>query len=160
MNAMKLRPHHVLDILTTYGHGGQFTPHPYGHAVHLVAATMLSGLDLEVRFVIDADEICVPCKHLLPNGKCADVLHQLSPPISKQKYNDELDSRLFEYLGLGASPVMTLREYLEIVNNHLPGLEKICTHPKENQQERLKGLQEGLTKLGIRGHDQTAPVRP
>ena len=26
---MKLRPHHLLDIITEYGAGGQFEPHPY-----------------------------------------------------------------------------------------------------------------------------------
>ena len=156
MNTMKLRPHHVLDIVTDYGHGKKFSPHPYGHAVHIVAATILSNLEMEVEFVIGADEICRPCKHLQSDGQCGDVLHQLDPPISKQKYNDELDCRLFDYLGLASSRVMTIREYLEIVNENLPGLEKICTHPKQNQQERLKGLQDGLTELGISQYGKTA----
>lgn len=149
MSTIKLRPHHVLDIITSYGHSDKFEPHPYGHAVHVVAATILTNLEQEVEFVIGADEICHPCKHLQSNGQCGDIVHQLDPPISKQKYNDELDNRLFDDLGLPSSGTMTIREYLEIVNKKLPGLEKICTHPKENQQERLMGLQEGLTKLGV-----------
>ena len=156
MNTMKLRPHHVLDIITSYGHGQKFEAHPYGHAVHTVAATILADLELKVEFVIGSDEICRPCKYLQSNGQCGDVLHQLDPPISKQEYNDKLDCRLFDYLGLTSSKVMTIREYLEIVNENVPGLEKICTHPKENQQERLKGLQDGLTELGISQYGKTA----
>lgn len=156
VNTMRLRPHHVLDIITSHGCGQEFEPHPYGHAVHTVAATILSNLELEVEFVIGADEICRPCKHLQFNGQCDDVLNQLDPPISKQKYNDELDSRLFDYLGFASSRVMTIREYLEIVDKNLPGLEEICTHPKQNQQKRLMGLQAGLTRLGISTHDNTA----
>jgi hypothetical protein len=46
--------------------------------------------------------------------------------------------------------VITICEYLEAVNKKVPGIEKICTHPKEDQQERLNGLISGLTKLGLR----------
>ena len=37
MTAMRLRPHHILDIISSYGHGAEFRPSPYGHAVHTVA---------------------------------------------------------------------------------------------------------------------------
>jgi hypothetical protein len=46
--------------------------------------------------------------------------------------------------------VITTREYLETVDKKVPGIERICTHPKENQVERLNGLKEGLIMLGIR----------
>jgi len=149
MNAMKLRPHHVLDIISDYGHDAKFVPHPYGHAVHTVARAILSNPNLEVELVIGADEICRPCTHLRPNGLCDDVLRQLDPPISKQQYNDDLDGRLVNYLGLTLPTVMTIRKYLEIVAEHLPGVEKICTHPGEDQETRLTGLQHGLVRLGI-----------
>jgi hypothetical protein len=151
---MKLRPHHVLDIISDHGHGVEFKPHPYGHAVHTVAGAILSNLELEVEFVIGADEICRPCTHLHADGRCDDVLHQLDPPISKQRYNDDLDARLFGYLGLMSSRVITIRKYLEIVAKHLPGIEKICTHPGEDQADRLAGLQQGLTRLGLAGREE------
>lgn len=149
---MKLRPHHVLDIVSAIGHGAEFRPHPYGHAVHTVAEAIQADVDLLVEFVVGADEICRPCRHLQADGTCDDVLHQLNPPISKQEYNDALDRRLFEFLHLPSTP-MTLREYLQIVQRHLPGIEAICTHPGEDREQRLKGLQLGLAKLGI-GSDQ------
>lgn len=45
---------------------------------------------------------------------------------------------------------ITTREILKTVNKRDPGIEKICTNPKEDQQERLNGLVSGLIKLGIR----------
>lgn len=147
---IKLRPHHLLDIISDYGNGVEFKPHPYGHAVHIVARAVLSRMELKVQFIIGADEICRPCKHLQSNGLCDDVLHQLNPPISKQEYNDGLDRRLFAYLDLTPGVVMTIREFLEIINKKVPGIEKLCTHPKEDQKTRLEGLMRGLAKLGIK----------
>lgn len=150
MTTIKLRPHHALDIISKYGHGAQFIPHPYGHAVHRVAKTILSDLELRVQFVVGADEICQPCQHLRADGLCDDVLSQLDPPIPKQKYNDDLDRRLLAYLGFEPGTVMTVREYLALVNERTPGIEVICTHPKEDRRSRLDGLQWGLVKLGLR----------
>lgn len=149
MKALKLRPHHILDIISTYGHGGEFEPHPYGHALHTVAQSILSDPDLEAELVIGADAICQPCTHLRPDGQCDDVLQQLSPPVAKQAYNDDLDTRLLDYLGL-ASRVVTIRDYLTVVAENLPGIVSVCTHPGEDPEARLGGLVEGLTKLGVR----------
>jgi hypothetical protein len=147
---MKLRPHHVLDIIRNYGNGVEFKPHPYGHAVHIVAQKILSDVDQEVELIIGPDEICRPCRHLGQDGMCDDVLHQLDPPISKQIYNDELDSRLFPYLGIQPDTVMTIRTFLEIIDEKIPGIEKLCTHPGEDERQCLHGLRRGLLKLGLR----------
>ena len=146
---MELRPHHVLDIVSAHGHDAEFAPHPYGHGVHTVAAAIVADPDLEATLVVGADEICRPCKHLQPDGSCDDVLSQLSPPISKQQYNDDLDRRLLAYLGLEAGATMTLRRYLEIVKGKVPGIETVCTHPGRDAAKRLAGLTRGLEKLGI-----------
>jgi hypothetical protein len=147
---MQLRPHHILDILSASGKGIEYQPHPYGHSLHLVAPRLLSDLDQKIKLVLQADDICEGCEHLLPGGKCKDVLDQLSPSPSKQAYNDVLDSRLFDEFSILPDTVLTLQQYLETVNERIPGIEKICTHPKEDQQERLSGLVSGLIKLGIR----------
>ncbi|MDP4224444.1 MAG: hypothetical protein Q8868_14145 [Bacteroidota bacterium] len=147
---LKLRPHHIIDIITGYGNNVQYQPHPFGHARHLVAPKLLSDLNLKVKLVLGADDICTGCRNLLPNGKCSDVLAQLTPSPSKQAYNDVLDSRLFDHFTLAPDCTLSTGEYLEIVNKHTPGLERICTHPKEDPEERLTGLINGLKKLGIR----------
>ena len=148
---MQLRPHHILDILAEYGNGAEeYQPHPYGHSLHIVAPKIISGPDLRVRLVLGADDICTGCKHLLPDGRCDDVLGQLNPSPSKQAYNDVLDSRLFDLMSMEVNSIMTIRQFLETVNDHVPGIEMICTHPKENREERLNGLVNGLIILGIR----------
>jgi hypothetical protein len=147
---IKLRPHHVLDIIRNYGHFEKSTPHHYGHAQHLVSQKLVSDLNTPIQLIIGSDDICKPCKHLLPNGLCGDVLHQLEEPVSKQEYNDSLDRKLFPYLNLKENTVLTFQEFLEIVNKKTPGIEEICTHPKEDKGYRLKGLIKGLQKTGIR----------
>jgi hypothetical protein len=147
---LQLRPHHILDIISDHGKGKEFQPHPYGHSLHIVAPRLLSNLDLKIKLVLNADDICKGCEHLLLDGKCKDVLVQLTPSPSKQAYNDVLDSRLFENLSVAPNSVVTTREFLKKVNKKVPGIEKICTHPKKDQQERLNGLVSGLTKLGLR----------
>ena len=150
MATMQLRPHHTLDIISSYGQGAEFKPHPYGHAVHTVAEAILSDLDMQVELIVGADEICQPCKHLRPNGRCDDVLSQLDPSISKQEYNDNLDRRLFAHFGLDPGAAMSVRQFLESVNGHVPGIEEICSHAKEDPARRLEGLRQGLIELGIR----------
>ena len=147
---MHLRPHHILDIISAYGKGIDYQPHPYGHSLHLVAPRLLSNLDSKVKLVLNSDDICKGCMHLLPDGKCKDVLDQLSPSPSKQAYNDVLDSRLFDDLTMEPDSEIPTYEFLSEVNKRVPGIEKICTHPKEDQQERLDGLVSGLKKLGLR----------
>ena len=150
MKIIKLRPHHLLDIVSDYGHGVKFEPHPYGHAVHTVAQMVLSNAGLKAEFIVGADEICRPCKHLQPDGQCDDVMPNLEPPSSKQKYNDDLDRQLFNYLDFTPGTIVTIRQFLETLNEKVPGIEKICTHPGEDQKARLDGLKQGLFKLGIR----------
>jgi hypothetical protein len=144
---MRLRPHHLLDIITQYGGGLPFRPSPYGHAVHTVAEAVLAAPEVAIEFVVGADDICAPCKHLI-QGRCDDVLSQLDPPIAKQDYNDDLDRRVLAYLGMGEGSVLTFGEFLKVVREHLGGIEEVCTHPKEEPAERLARLTHGLEKLG------------
>jgi hypothetical protein len=148
---MQLRPHHLIDIVTDYGHGVEFRPHPYGHALHTVAEKVLADLTVEIEFVLAADDICAPCRHLRPGGLCDDVLSQLAKPVSKQAYNDALDGSLFPYLGMQPGTRLSMREFLGRLQEHIPGIEQICTHPGEEQADRLQGLEAGLERLGIEG---------
>jgi len=151
MMSLSLRPHHLLDILSDYGHGLSYQPHPYGHALHTVAAEVLSNFDLNLTFVIAADAICQPCRHLRPDGQCDDLLGPLPDSPSKQAYNDALDRRLWAYLKLDQGYRMTFRTFCQRVSQKLPGIEKVCTHPGEEQPYRLAGLQQALNLLKIGG---------
>jgi hypothetical protein len=146
---LELRPHHILDIISSHGNGMTCQPHPYGHSLHIVSPKLLADKNLRIKLVLAADDICIGCSHLLPDGKCNDVLAQLIPSPSKQAYNDVLDCRLFDLFDLVPGTIITFKTYLGKVNEKTPGIEFICTHPKENRVARLKGLVSGLKKLGI-----------
>jgi len=148
---MKLRPHHLIDVICDYGQGVELSPHPYGHAVHTVAARVLADPSIQIELVLAADDICAPCCHLQADGSCDDVLSQLAEPISKQAYNDALDARVFAALGLQPHARLTVRQFLERLQTRVPGIEQICTHPGESQADRLLGLQAGLERLGLAG---------
>ena len=43
---IRMKPHHFVDIVTALGQGQTtYTPHPYGHALHKVAASILTAHD-------------------------------------------------------------------------------------------------------------------
>ena len=147
---LQLRPHHILDGVTAHGRGVKIEPDSRGHSGHIVSEKLLSDLELKVKLIVKSDDVCTGCEFLMPDGKCSDVLGQLSPSPSKQAYNDVLDCRLLDFLEIEIDSVMTVRDYLGIVNKKVPGIEEICTHPKGDKTEKLKGLTEGLAKLGIR----------
>lgn len=147
---MLLRPHHILDILTGLGQGRTYQAHPYGHSQHIVASQLFTNLDLKIKLVLTADEVCKGCKHLESDGQCKDVLSHIKPSPKKQAYNDVLDCRLFDLFKLDPDCEISVREFLEIVNDKVPGLEDICTHPKQSKADRLFGLTNGLIQTGIR----------
>ena len=146
---MKLRPHHLLDIISSHGQEQEFAPHPYGHALHTVAACVIGDPTVEIEFVLAADAICTPCCHLQADGTCDDILSQLAEPVSKQRYNDELDGKLFPYLGLRPGTLLTVRTFLVRVHERMPGIAGVCAHPGEDPESRLHSLRAGLRRLGI-----------
>lgn len=146
---LRLRPHHILDIVRNIGHERKMEPHPLGHDLHVVTRKILEDIDQPLILVVGADDICIPCTKLNSDSICVDVLQQCEDKPSKQKYNDSLDLKLLVYLNLSDGAQLTVREYLMCVNSKLDGIEKICTHPKEDERYRIEGLSMGLKKLGI-----------
>jgi hypothetical protein len=145
---MKLRPHHLLDIITQYGQGRPFEPSDYGHAVHTVARLVLADQTQQAEMVVGADDICAPCRNLL-EGCCTDVVSSLDPPVSKQDYNDDLDRRVLGHLGLEAGQVLTIRAFADRTLDRLQDLEQVCSHPGEEPAARLRDLRQGLQRMGL-----------
>jgi hypothetical protein len=145
---VKLRPHHLLDIITQLGQGQPFVPSDYGHAVHTVAQIVIADPKQQVELVVGADAICAPCRFLL-DGRCTDTIPAFDPPASKQEYNDALDRQVLAHLGLHEGQVLTVRRFAETVLERLTGLEQVCSHPGEQPVARLRHLRHGLQKLGL-----------
>ena len=59
--------------------------------------------------------------------------------------------RILDRLGIAPGTVMTVRKFLEIVNDRLPGIEDVCTHPTQQKADRREGLVKGMVALGVRG---------
>jgi hypothetical protein len=151
MEELRLRPHHILDIVRNIGHDLPLVPHEYGHLVHVVTRRIQEDVDAECRLVVANDDICGPCRMLKSDGSCADILPQLTEPVSKQAYNDALDRRLLSFLGIRENEVMTLRAYLAKVAQRIDEVVPLCTHPKEDPEYRRVGLIKGLERLHVLG---------
>ena len=82
-----IKPHHFVDIITKYGAGTvPSTPHPYGHAVHTIAALLLGDRDALLEMKLGADDICGPCMHNV-GGLCDDAIDtsfRPDAPLSKR----------------------------------------------------------------------------
>lgn len=154
---MKLRPHHLIDIVCSYGHGEAFEPHPYGHAVHTVAVRVMEDPDVEIEFVVAADDICAPCRHLRADGQCDDILSQLAKPVSKQSYNDRLDRKVLAYLEMEPGVRMTVSAFVVKIGAHMPGIAEVCTHPGEEPEYRMEGLRRGLAMFAHEGEGDACP---
>lgn len=142
---MRARPHHLVDIIAQYGAGQPFQPSDYGHAVHTVAAQVIADPGVMIEFGIGADDICAPCRHLV-NGVCDDVIRTFDPPRSKHEYNDALDQRLLNLLGMTEGETMSFGEFVALLRSHLGEL-GICAHPGETPADKLERVSRGLKKL-------------
>jgi len=149
---MRLRPHHLLDIVTGYrpDEDPDYVPAPGENGVRTITRLLAKTLDVQVTFIIGPDAICQPCSHLGPDGRCDRILRHHTPPQAMDDYNDPLDARILAYLGLEPGVTMSLRRFLKMVNARVPGIETVCTHPGQKQSDRLAGLEDGLVTLGIR----------
>jgi len=148
MTVMRLRPHHLLDIITQYGRGVPFTPGDHGHAVPTVARLLLVHPRQPVELVVAGDDVCAPCRYLV-RGQCTDVIRGADPPLPKQAYNDHLDRRLLAHLGLRQGDVVSVLSYAERVLDRLLDIEQVCAHPGEDAAGRLRHLRQGLQKMGL-----------
>ena len=97
---IRIKPHHFLDIITSFS-GGQrtFEPSPYGHAV---SERILSDRTVPLELALGMDDICAPCRKN-QDGVCVDTIDtsfRPEAPSSKGAWNERIDLRWFERLGL------------------------------------------------------------
>jgi hypothetical protein len=146
---LSLRPHHILDIIRNIGNDREKKPHEYGHLVHKITEEIERDIDQKCKLVVKNDDICISCKMLIEDGICIDILGQLDDRISKQAYNDDLDKRILNFLGISENEIMSIKDYLKIIKQRIDEIIPICVHPKETIEYRKNGLKKGIEKLGI-----------
>ena len=113
---IRIKPHHFVDIICQHGEGVAFSPHPFGHALHEVAARLLSGGEARLVVELGIDDICAPCRHNV-GGKCNDRLDAATHGgvTTKHDYNLALDRRWCERLELEQGSELSVREFCSLL---------------------------------------------
>ena len=152
MEPIRLRPHHVLDIVAYWEPDDEpgYERAPGQNGVRAVRRMMTEDLDIPAEFGPGPDFICVGCSHLQENDRCDQILTHYGRPLPMDDYNDPLDRRVLDYLGMADGDRMTVREFLELVNRNTPGVELVSHRTNETDESRRDGYVKGLIALGIR----------
>jgi len=150
-DVIRIKPHHFVDIVTSFGAGEtMFEPHPYGHAVHTVAARILGTRDLLLEMELGADDICRPCKHNV-NGLCDDTIdtsYRPGAPSSKREWNLLIDQRWCERLGIEQGDGLTARQFCERLRERAGDITDIYREiPADRTAERARKLKAGIARF-------------
>jgi len=147
---IRIKPHHFLDIIKVFGAGGIFKPHPYGHAVHMVAEKVLKDSNIVLELVLGADDICQPCIHN-KDGICVDITTTPGVMISKESWNRTIDRRLFERLNLEEGTRISASEFCLVTQEHLGNIYDVWREaPPDQTADREKNLMRGLALISKR----------
>ena len=145
---IRIKPHHLVDILTSFGKGARrFTPHPYGHAVHSVTEAVAADPDVMLQMEFGMDDICAPCKHNI-DDVCDDEIdtsYRPEAPSLKREWNLRLDRRWSAALGLSEGDRLTARRFAELLRDGPEDLTDIYREiPADMTAERAANLHKGV----------------
>ena len=142
--ALKIKPHHLLDIIRDFGSGREHQPHPYGHDVHRLAGIIRENPQTEFEFTAEADSICAPCKNLI-NTHCIDKTEITGKETTKESWNRLLDGRIFKRLEIQEGTIMTAIEFCRLAQKKLGNLYSLYAEVEKSQTAvREKNLMQGL----------------
>jgi len=142
---VEMRPHHFVDILRGIGAGREFKPHPYGHAVHSVAKTLMARPHAFLKLVNRCDAICAPCIHNKA-GVCGDYLQDRN--MTKHDFNTALDTRLFDRPELSENMELTAADFCCLLREEFGDPSQIWTHISASEaQQRLQMMLRGIEKF-------------
>ena len=145
---IRIKPHHFIDIVRDFGQGRTaFAPHPYGHAVHVVAERVLREPEVMLEMELGADDICAPCVHNI-DGLCDDTIDTTfrpAAPTSKREYNLLIDRRWCARLGLAQGDTLTARAFCERLRDRMGDIMDIYReNPAERVAARARDLAAGV----------------
>ena len=144
-----IKPHHFVDIITSFGAGkAKFEPHPYGHALHIVAEKILDNRDIILEIELGADDICKPCKHNI-NGLCDDIIDtsfRPKAPPSKREWNLLIDQRWCERLKVKQGDRLTARQLCQRLRDFAGNITDIYREiPLNMTSKKASNLVKGVT---------------
>jgi len=146
-----IKPHHFVDIMTSFGAGSvSFEPHPYGHTVHVVAEQILGNRDVPLGIELGADDICKPCVHNI-DGLCDDTIdtsYRPSAPSLKREWNLLIDRRWCARLGIEQGDELTARELCERLRDLAGDITDIYREiPARLTADRAGKLEKGIARF-------------
>ena len=145
-----IKPHHFVDIIAAYGAGQTvFSPHPYGHALHVVARRILEERGLTLLITGEVDSICAPCR-CNRDGRCIDAMPERYSgfpkiPRGKGEWNTLIDTRWCREMGLSFGallPAPELGRRLLDVSRRIPRIYREL--PGEYSTDLRRNLEKGL----------------
>ncbi|NQT16829.1 MAG: DUF1284 domain-containing protein [Planctomycetes bacterium] len=150
-DVIRVKPHHFIDILAALGRGQTtFDPHPYGHAVHTVAARLVDEPDALLEIELDADDICRPCEHNV-DGRCDDTIDtsfRPEAPSSKREYNLLIDRRWCERLQLRPGQTIDARQFCHRLRQSADDLTAIYReNPADRTAQRAREIRAGIEEF-------------
>ena len=142
---IKLRPHHLLDIIRDFGNEVKGETHPWGASLTSVTQNILSNINQEVEFVMGVDSICETCSKL--NDQICEA--QISNELLMRDYNDRIDQGLFSALNIAPGDKLPVIEFLRKINNNIEVL-NLFNSPSNNPMARKHGTKSAFDKLGVK----------
>ena len=142
---IKLRPHHLLDIIRDFGNEVQRETHPWGASLASVTQKILSDINQKVEFVMGIDSICETCSKL--SGQICEA--RINNELLMRDYNDRVDKALFSALNIAPGDQLPVIEFLRKINNNIEVL-NLFNSPSNNPITRKQGTKSAFDKLGIK----------
>ena len=144
---LKLRIHHIFDIIRDLGANKTFEKHSYDHSYHKVAKSIIEKNNHAFKIVVSTDDICKNCIKLEDN-KCTDDIFHRKDFSQKEKFNDYLDNRINKILNLKENETTTLKNLINIADKYIENIEYIYDGNDEiNTKERKINVINGIAKL-------------
>lgn len=141
---IKIRPHHLLDLVRDYGNNYKKPPHPWGASVKSVSDLVFSDIHQVVVLVMGVDSICQTCRKL-NDGICEANINE---DLLMRDYNDPLDERLFSSLEIRPGDRLTVYAFLKLVSERMFVLE-LFNSPSNKKHVRRQGTELALMKFGL-----------
>ena len=149
-DVIRIKPHHLVDIITQFGEGRPFEPHPYGHALHTVAGRILADPEVMLEMELGADDICAPCIHNIA-GLCDDTIdtsYRPAAPPAKRDWNLLLDRRWCERLSLSPGQRLTARAFCLLLRDRAGDLTDIYREiPPDRTAQRAARLAASVNRM-------------
>lgn len=141
---LRIKPHHLLDIIRDLGAGKKHEPHPYGHGVHRLARIIRDNPHTVFVLTADADSICEPCCNMI-DRRCVDTTTSPGRKVSRESWNRLIDGRIFEKLGLEEGAAISALDFCRLASEMLGDLYTLYVEADpEKTAVREKNLTRGF----------------